>query len=127
MTPPVLVDVNNDDIEDIIIPLYNSTLFAFDGRTFKQLWNRTFPSSETYRLDKKFDCMNFIINLLVRLQSGILMMMIYLILWFIIKQDQVIHYITVLKYEKKENRILHVRNFNLDNHSRWFDWYTHIE
>ncbi|CAF1947391.1 unnamed protein product [Rotaria magnacalcarata] len=48
MTPPVLVDVNNDDIEDIIIPLYNSTLFAFDGKTFRQLWNRTFPSSETY-------------------------------------------------------------------------------
>jgi outer membrane protein assembly factor BamB len=49
MTPPVLVDVNNDQIEDIIIPLYNSTLFAFDGKTFEQLWNRTFPSSETYR------------------------------------------------------------------------------
>lgn len=53
MTPPVLVDVNNDQIEDIIIPLYNSTLFAFDGRTFQQLWNRTFPSSETYRFDYK--------------------------------------------------------------------------
>ncbi|CAF1290587.1 unnamed protein product [Rotaria sp. Silwood1] len=48
MTPPVLIDVNSDDIEDIIIPLYNSTLYAFDGRTFQQLWNRTFPSSETY-------------------------------------------------------------------------------
>lgn len=48
MTPPVLVDVNDDQIEDIVIPLYNSTLFAFDGRTFQQLWNRTFPSSETY-------------------------------------------------------------------------------
>ena len=53
MTPPVLVDVNDDQIEDIIIPLYNSTLFAFDGRTFQQLWNRTFPSSETYRFDRK--------------------------------------------------------------------------
>jgi hypothetical protein len=59
MTPPVLVDVNNDDIEDIIIPLYNSTLFAFDGQTFKQLWNRTFPSSETYRFDKKTKQFNF--------------------------------------------------------------------
>ena len=49
MTPPVLVDVNDDKIEDIIIPLYNSTLFAFDGKSFKQLWNRTFLSSETYR------------------------------------------------------------------------------
>jgi len=54
MTPPVLVDVNNDNIQDIIIPLFNSTLFAFDGSTFKQLWNRTFPSSETYRLIKFF-------------------------------------------------------------------------
>ena len=49
MTPPVLIDVNRDQVEDIIIPLYNSTLFAFDGRTFRPLWNRTFPSSETYR------------------------------------------------------------------------------
>ncbi|CAF0948256.1 unnamed protein product [Adineta ricciae] len=48
MTPPVLIDVNDDKIEDIIIPLYNSTLFAFDGKTFKQLWKRTFLSSETY-------------------------------------------------------------------------------
>jgi hypothetical protein len=52
MTPPVLIDVNNDDIEDIIIPIYNSTLFAFDGKTFEQLWNKTFPSSETYRFIK---------------------------------------------------------------------------
>lgn len=49
MTPPVLIDVNKDNIEDIIIPLYNSVLCAFDGQTFKQIWNRTFPSSETYR------------------------------------------------------------------------------
>ncbi|CAF0764320.1 unnamed protein product [Didymodactylos carnosus] len=48
MTPPVLVDVNKDNVDDIIIPLYNSTLFAFDGQTFKQLWNYTFFSSETY-------------------------------------------------------------------------------
>jgi hypothetical protein len=54
MTPPVLIDVNNDEIEDIIIPLYNSTLFAFDGKTFQQLWNRTFPSSETYRCENDF-------------------------------------------------------------------------
>jgi hypothetical protein len=59
MTPPVLIDVNNDEIEDIIIPLYNSVLFAFDGQTFQQLWNRTFPSSETYRFRKNL-CFFFI-------------------------------------------------------------------
>lgn len=62
MTPPVLVDVNNDNIEDIIIPLYNSTLFAFDGQTFEQLWNRTFASSETYRFEAKQFFFLFLFN-----------------------------------------------------------------
>ena len=81
MTPPVLIDVNNDGIEDIIIPIYNSTLFAFDGKTFKQLWNKTFPSSETYRFHCRFFCLiNYRRFFLVHLQWDILIMMIYQIL-----------------------------------------------
>ena len=84
MTPPVLIDVNHDNIEDIIIPLYNSTLYAFDGRTFQQLWNRTFPSSETYRFYSTLFFFLYLtsienINHIVLLQSDILIMMIYLI------------------------------------------------
>ena len=86
MTPPVLIDVNNDEIEDIIIPLYNSTLFVFDGSTFQQLWHRTFPNSETYRFNSisfffftlKHNSMSTFF--LVHPQLDILMMTIYLIL-----------------------------------------------
>ena len=49
MTPPVLVDLTSDGVEDIVIPMFNSSLLAIDGLTFKTLWNHTFPMSESYR------------------------------------------------------------------------------
>jgi len=49
MVPPVLIDINNDDILDIIMSLFNSTVIAFDGLTFQVLWKTQFPGSETYR------------------------------------------------------------------------------
>jgi hypothetical protein len=49
MVPPVLIDINNDDILDIIMSLFNSTVIAFDGLTFQVLWKTEFPGSETYR------------------------------------------------------------------------------
>ncbi|XP_062614825.1 uncharacterized protein LOC134276609, partial [Saccostrea cucullata] len=48
MTPPVLLDVNGDGEEDIIMSMFNSFVIAFDGKTYSQLWNFTFPSSESY-------------------------------------------------------------------------------
>lgn len=49
VTPPVLVDINGDEIVDIVMSHFNSTVLAFDGLTFEQLWKRQFPGAETYR------------------------------------------------------------------------------
>ncbi|KAJ6221142.1 hypothetical protein RDWZM_006954 [Blomia tropicalis] len=48
MTPPVLIDINNDEIVDIVMAHFNSTVFAFDGLTFEQIWKREFVGGETY-------------------------------------------------------------------------------
>ncbi|GFO02838.1 pqq-like domain containing protein [Plakobranchus ocellatus] len=57
MTPPALVDINGDGIEDILVPIFNSTLLALDGSDTggtksgtgpKPLWTSKFPGSETY-------------------------------------------------------------------------------
>lgn len=48
MTPPVLVDLTGDGIEDIVIPVFNSTVLALDGYNFEQIWNWTLPMSESY-------------------------------------------------------------------------------
>lgn len=49
MTPPVLIDMTGDGVDDIVIPMFNSTVVAFDGLTYKQLWNHTLPMSESYK------------------------------------------------------------------------------
>lgn len=46
-SPAVLADINLDGTEDIIMAMFNSTVVAFDGRTFQILWNYTFLSSES--------------------------------------------------------------------------------
>ncbi|XP_055389070.1 uncharacterized protein LOC129618328 [Condylostylus longicornis] len=47
MTPAVITDVTGDQISDIIVASFNSTIFAFDGRNFSMIWNYTFPGSES--------------------------------------------------------------------------------
>lgn len=49
MTPPALVDLNGDGVSDLVTAMFNSTVIALDGVTFKQLWSYRFPQSETYR------------------------------------------------------------------------------
>lgn len=49
MSPPVLADITQDGVEDIIVATFNSTIIAFDGETYKQIWNYSFPNSETFR------------------------------------------------------------------------------
>lgn len=44
--PPLLIDVNSDGTEDIIVAMTNSTVMAFDGLTFKEIWNYTIDNSE---------------------------------------------------------------------------------
>ncbi|XP_048257876.1 uncharacterized protein LOC124125677 isoform X2 [Haliotis rufescens] len=48
MTPPVLVDITGDGVQDIIISTFNSSTIAFDGYDYTQLWNYTLPLSESY-------------------------------------------------------------------------------
>ena len=48
MTPPVLVDLTGDGVDDIVFADYNSTVLALDGQTYSTLWNFTYPHSETY-------------------------------------------------------------------------------
>ncbi|CAG2116501.1 unnamed protein product [Medioppia subpectinata] len=48
MVPPALIDINDDDVLDIVMSLFNSTVIAFDGLEFKELWRAEFPTSETY-------------------------------------------------------------------------------
>ena len=43
-----LVDINGDNIKDIIIATFNSTVIALDGSNYKMLWNVTFINSESY-------------------------------------------------------------------------------
>lgn len=47
MVPPILADINNDGIEDIITALFNSTVYAFNGRTLDTIWKFVFPTSES--------------------------------------------------------------------------------
>ena len=49
MTPPILIDLNKDHVQDIVIALFNSTVVAFNGRTFVELWHTKFGlNSEFY-------------------------------------------------------------------------------
>lgn len=47
MVPPILTDIDNDGTEDIIISLFNSTVYAFNGKTLKIIWSYVFPASES--------------------------------------------------------------------------------
>ncbi|XP_046419427.1 uncharacterized protein LOC124179248 [Neodiprion fabricii] len=46
LTQPVLADITGDGTEDIIVAKFNSTITAYDGRSFEQIWNYTVPNSE---------------------------------------------------------------------------------
>ena len=48
MTPPVLLDLTGDGVDDIVFATYNSTVVALDGHDYSSLWNFSYPRSETY-------------------------------------------------------------------------------
>ncbi|CAC5391774.1 unnamed protein product [Mytilus coruscus] len=48
MTPPVLLDLTGDGVEDIVMAMFNSSVLAIDGMSFKVIWNYTHPMSESY-------------------------------------------------------------------------------
>lgn len=43
---PILVDITLDGTEDIVAAMFNSTIVAYDGKSFQQIWNYTVPNSE---------------------------------------------------------------------------------
>ena len=45
LTPPVLIDLNKDHIQDIVIALFNTTVAAFNGRTLVKLWHTKFGAN----------------------------------------------------------------------------------
>ena len=44
--PPLLIDINSDGTEDIIVAIFNSTIMAINGLTFKEIWSFTIADSE---------------------------------------------------------------------------------
>ncbi|ESO12029.1 hypothetical protein HELRODRAFT_158433 [Helobdella robusta] len=50
MTPPIMIDLNGDLIEDIVFCDFNSTVLALDGDTYEKIWSFAFQDSETYSL-----------------------------------------------------------------------------
>lgn len=71
MAPAILTDVNLDGVPDMILSSFNSTVYAFDGRTYAPLWNFSFPSSEsvTSIVPGHFDRDN-ITDLMVKYSTG---------------------------------------------------------
>ncbi|XP_065088687.1 uncharacterized protein LOC135710127 [Ochlerotatus camptorhynchus] len=47
MVPAVLTDINGDSVDDIVVNSFNSTIYAFDGVSKKQLWAYSIPDSES--------------------------------------------------------------------------------
>ena len=46
--PAVWVDINGDDIHDIVSNSVDGRMLAFDGRTYKSLWQVVMPDTEAY-------------------------------------------------------------------------------
>ena len=49
--PTELVDMNNDDVDDLIVFMYNSTIVVLDGVNLGVIWSTgdRFAQFETYR------------------------------------------------------------------------------
>ncbi|XP_050299477.1 uncharacterized protein LOC126738245 [Anthonomus grandis grandis] len=47
LTQSVLVDITGDEILDIVSSVYNSTIIAINGKTFKTIWNYTVENAVT--------------------------------------------------------------------------------
>lgn len=47
--PPVLVDLTEDGVKDILVSVFDGQVLAFDGKTCSKLWRRSFQKTEFYR------------------------------------------------------------------------------
>ncbi|XP_055955218.1 uncharacterized protein LOC126810645 [Patella vulgata] len=48
MVPPIIVDVNNDGVADILVSLFDGKLVLLDGKTLDKKWTAEFPNFEFY-------------------------------------------------------------------------------
>lgn len=48
MAPAVLIDLNEDQTLDLLLPMFNSTVIAIDGQSLRRLWRTRFAESESY-------------------------------------------------------------------------------
>ncbi|KAK6187472.1 hypothetical protein SNE40_005492 [Patella caerulea] len=48
MVPPIIVDINNDSVPDILVSLFEGKLVLLDGKTLDKVWSTAFPNSEFY-------------------------------------------------------------------------------
>lgn len=48
MVPPIILDIDHDDINDILVSCFDGTLELIHGKTMKPLWTRSFDGFEFY-------------------------------------------------------------------------------
>ena len=49
MVPPVMVDLNNDGVNEIVMSAYDGNIVAYDGETLNHLWSTSLFGFESYR------------------------------------------------------------------------------
>ena len=47
--PPVVIDMNNDDVQDLIIQSFGGHVLCLNGINGEVLWDRYIPGSESYK------------------------------------------------------------------------------
>ena len=49
IVPPVIIDMNDDDVQDLIVQSFNGHVLCFNGVNGGVLWQRYIPNSESYK------------------------------------------------------------------------------
>ena len=49
MVPPVLIDMNNDGVKDILMSSFNGWMILYCGETLEVIWKVKFDERESYR------------------------------------------------------------------------------
>jgi len=48
IAPPSFADLDEDGVQDVVVPTFEGALVAIDGATHEELWSTTAPGHETY-------------------------------------------------------------------------------
>ncbi|XP_017771105.1 PREDICTED: uncharacterized protein LOC108558637 [Nicrophorus vespilloides] len=71
LSPSVMYDINGDGQLDVISAMFNSTVIAFDGNSFKQIWSFTVNNSETLSVPTPgFFNDDNVVDFLIKYQTG---------------------------------------------------------